>query len=294
MSPKVSICIPTYNRKDYLRQTLDSIFAQTYKDYEVIVVDDGSTDGTKDMLDHFGYKLHYHWQANAGAAAARNALIRLAKGEFIAFIDSDDLFLPNAVERLLRAIENKSGNVIAYSPYLRIDKNGKIIGKSRPEFHSDCITAQLFQHVFVHTLGSMFLKKFLEDAGGFDESLLVAEDYDLWLRLSLKHRFVGLPEPTAKRRRHSGNISSCSYKGYSTILRVLERFYYEKGGRGIVPKRSAMRRLSRAAYRAGCCAVNEGLTQQGSQLLRQSFRQHPNIKSLICWAKLFYPLPPSV
>ena len=291
MSPKVSICIPTYNRKDYIRQTLDSIFAQTYKDYEVIVVDDGSTDGTKDMLDHFGYKLRYHWQANAGAAAARNALLRLAKGEFIAFIDSDDLFLPSAVERLLTAIENKSGNVIAYSPYLRIDKNGKIIGKSRPEFHSGYMTAQLFQHVFVHTLGSMFPKRFLEDVGGFDESLSVGEDYDLWLRLSLKHRFLPLPEPTSKRRRHSNNIANRSFEGCSTVLKVLERFYYEKGGRGIVPKRSAMRRLSQVACRAGCCAVNEGLLRQGRQLLRQSFRQHPNIKALICWAKSLITKP---
>ncbi len=293
MNPKVSICIPTYNRKDYLKETLDSVFAQTYKDYEVIVVDDGSTDGTKDMLDRSGYKLRYQWQANAGVAAARNVLIKLAKGEFIAFIDSDDLFLPNAIERLLGAIENESGNVIAYSSYLRIDPNGKVIGKCKRKLHNGYITTQLFRSIFVHTLGSMFPKKILKDIGGFDESLLVAEDYDLWLRLSLKHRFVALPEPTAKRRRHANNICSSSFITCSTLLKVLERFYYEKGGREIIPKSSAMRRLSRVACRAGRCAVNEGLTQQGRQLLRQSFRQHPNIKALIHWATSFRHSPPS-
>jgi len=293
VSPKVSICIPTYNRKDYLKETLDSVFAQTYKDYEVIVVDDGSTDGTKDMLDHFAYKLRYHWQANAGVAAARNILITLARGEFITFIDSDDLFLPQALERLLTAIGNESQDVIAYSPYLRIDQNGKIIGKSKRRRHNGYITSQLFQHVFVQTLGSLFPKKFLEDAGGFDQSLLVAEDYDLWLRLSLKHPFVGLGELTSKRRRHSNCISNSSFKGYSTVLKVLERFYYENGGSQVIRKRPAMRRLSRVACRAGRCAVNEGLLRQGRQLLRQSFRRHPNIKSLTYLAMSLQPSRPA-
>ena len=285
MNPKVSICIPTYNRKDYLKDTLDSIFAQTYKDYEVIVVDDGSTDGTKDMLDKAGYNLRYHWQENAGNAAARNTLIRLANGEFIAFIDSDDLFLPDAIERLVKAIESESGNVIAYGPYLRIDENGNVIGKNTRKLHSGYITAPLFKDIFVHTFGSMFPKKFLQEAGGFDESLLTSPDYDLWLRLSLKYPFLALSEPTSKRRRHANNISNRSFRVTATKLKLLESFYFEKGGHDVIPKRIAMRRLSKASYRAGRCALEENLIQQGRQLLVQSFKHHPNIKSLAYWIK---------
>ena len=88
MNPKVSICIPTYNRKDYLKETLDSIFAQTYKDYEVVVIDDGSTDGTKDMIDKAGYNLRYYWQENVGQATTRNRLTKLSRGQYIASINS--------------------------------------------------------------------------------------------------------------------------------------------------------------------------------------------------------------
>ena len=97
--PTVSVCIPTYNRKTYLRETLQSVFAQTYKDYEIVVVDDGSTDGTDQMIKGPGYKVRYCWQENAGDAAARNKLIELAQSKFITFVDSDELLIQNTVER---------------------------------------------------------------------------------------------------------------------------------------------------------------------------------------------------
>jgi len=81
---KVSICVPTYNRKDYLKETLESILAQTYKDYEIVIVDDGSTDGTEDMIKELGVPITYHWQENSGDAAARNKLIKLARGQLMA------------------------------------------------------------------------------------------------------------------------------------------------------------------------------------------------------------------
>ena len=94
MEPKVSICIPTFNRKDYLKQTLDSVLAQTYKDYEIILVDDGSTDSTGEMVKTYDYPIRYYRQENKGEAASRNRLIELARGQFVTFLDSDDLLMP--------------------------------------------------------------------------------------------------------------------------------------------------------------------------------------------------------
>lgn len=281
MAPKVSICVPTYNRKDYLRETIDSIFIQTYKDYEVIIVDDGSTDGTDDMLKNFGLPIRYYRQENQGDAAARNKLIELAQSKYITFIDSDDLLIYDAIEKMMNVMEAEGGEVIIYGPYQRIDQDGNIYGRFKRKQYSGYITKYLFQNIFVYSCGSMFPKKVLETAGGFDSSLPVCSDYDLWLRLSLKYSFVALEEPTFKRRRHTGNISALSTENRILELKVLERFYYEKGGKKVVPKRIARRRFSREEYRVAIAALGEGKLQIAREYLKKSFRHHPNLKSAI-------------
>jgi len=282
--PTVSLCIPTYNRKDYLKQTLDSVFAQTYKDFEVFIVDDGSTDGTEEMIRNSGYNVRYYWQKNNGDAAARNKLIELANGKYIAFLDSDDLYFPDSLQRLVTAIQNDQSKSVVYGPYLAIDEIGNISARKRKDLPSGFITEYLFQEIIVHTSGSMFSKTILKEEGGFDESLPICSDYDLCLRLSLKYRFIGLPQPTFKRRRHKGNLSSYNMANRLTELQVLERFYYENDGKALLES-VAMRRLSKENYRVGKCALREGLTEQACKYLSQSFQKHPNIKSLIYWTK---------
>ncbi len=282
---KVSICVPTYNRKDYLKETLESILAQTYKNYEIVIVDDGSTDGTEDMIKQLGVPVTYHWQENGGDAAARNKLIELARGQYISFIDSDDLLFPDAIERLVKVMETETDDVVAYGSYVRIDQDGNVYGKCKRKLYSGNITKHLFQTIIVHSCGSMFPKKILEDTVTFDTSLNVCSDYDLWLSLSTKYRFVALPNPTFKRRRHLNNLSTVSFENCLTEFRVLERFYYEKGGNKAVPPKIAMKVLSREGFKTGRCAIREGLYDQASQLLGQSFRRHPNLRSLIHWTR---------
>jgi glycosyltransferase involved in cell wall biosynthesis len=281
MAPKVSICIPTYNRKDYLRETIESVFAQTYKDYEVVIVDDGSTDGTAEMLKNIGLPIRYYWQKNSGDAAARNKIIKLAQGEFITFIDSDDLLMHDAVDRMMKVMEAEGGEIIVYGPYLRIDQNGHVYGRFKRRLYSVYVTKYLFQNIFVYSCGSMFPKKVLEMANGFDTSLPVCSDYDLWLRLSLKYRFIALAESTFKRRRHTGNLSALSTENHIIELKVLERFYYERGGDSVVPKRIAMHRLSKEEYRVAVAALRENKLQVAREYLSKSFRRRPNPKSLI-------------
>jgi len=291
MAPKVSICIPTYNRKDYLKQTIESVFAQTYKDYEVILVDDGSTDGTAEMVKNTGLPIRYYWQENSGEAVARNRMIKLAEGEFITFVDSDDLLMHDAVEKMINLMEAEGGQVIVYGPYQRIDRHGNICGRYKRKQHNGYITEYLFENIFVYSCGSMFPKKVLETAGGFDASLPVCSDYDFWLRLSLEYRFVALAEPTFKRRRHTGNISTLSTENRILELKVLERFYYEKGGDKVVPKRTAMRRFSREEYRVATAALKEGKLQVARKYLKKSFRHYPNPKSLIMMLPAMFKQP---
>lgn len=284
MNPKISICMPTYNRKHYIRQALESVFTQTYKDFEVVVVDDGSTDGTAEMIKNTGYNIRYYWQENRGEGATRNKLLELAQGKFITFLDSDDLLMPDAIQRMLNVMEAEDDQVIVYGPYLRIDRDGKVFGRCTRKLYSGYITSHLFQNIFVHSCGSMFPRGVLQEVGGFDETLPVCSDYDLWLRLSLKYRFVALPEPTFKRRRHQGNLSKSSSANQIVELHVLERFYYERGGRNVVAKKVAFRCFAKEECRVGIRALQEKKLTIAREYLRRSFKHQPNPKSLAMWA----------
>jgi len=281
MAPNVSVCIPTYNRKDYLKETLESVFAQTYKNYKLVIVDDGSTDGTEETIQQIDFPIRYYWQENAGDAAARNKLIELAQTQYITFIDSDDLLMPDALERMMEVMTREKDDVVVYGSYLRIDQNGNVYGKCKRKLHSGYVTKYLFQDIFIHSCGAMFPKRILQGRPAFDTSLKVCSDYDLWLRLSMKYRFVALPEPIFKRRRHSANLSTASFENRLAELKVLEDFYYKKGGKEIIPKHVAMKRFGKESYRAGRHAIREGLYAQAYELLLKSFRQHPNPKAIM-------------
>jgi glycosyltransferase involved in cell wall biosynthesis len=280
VQPLISICIPTYNRKDYLRETIQSILDQTCKDYEIIIVDDGSTDGTEQMVRNLGIPVTYYWQPNGGDAAARNKLIELAKGKYISFIDSDDLLLPDAIERMLKVMEDENGDVIVYGSYYRIDKNGRIYGRCKRRLYSGTITKHLFKTILVHACGSLFPAKILRESPAFDTSLHICSDYDLWLRLSMKYKFIALSEPTFKRRRHETNLSVASMENCLIEYDVLKRFY-ENGGRKYIPRMTAAYILSKKQCRAGRYALKEGMYEKACELLGQSFLKSPNFKSLV-------------
>lgn len=283
--PTVSVCIPTYDRKDYLKETLSSIFAQTYKDYEIVMVDDGSTDGTEEMVKNSGYNLRYYWHENQGEAATCNKLIKLAQGKYISFAHSDDLLYSDSIERMVNAAIAETEDVVVYGSYVRIDEHSNVRGRSKKRLYSGYITQRVFEDNIVHACGSMFPRKALEEIGGFDTSLRVCQDYKLELQLSLKYRFIALNKPTFMRRRHSGNTSNNSFANRKTELDVLTDFYYNMGGKDVIPERFAMKRLSKESYRAGRWAIKEGLLDQACELLGQSFRQYPNLKSIIHLAR---------
>ncbi len=212
--PRVSVIIPTYNRKDYVQEAIDSVLVQTYDDYEIIVVDDGSTDGTGDILrTQFGARLRYEWQENRGESSARNRGISLAQGEYVAFLDSDDLALPRRLARAVDALDSDPGVGMVSGQALLIDAQGKRIESAPLGVGLD--TASLTP---AGLLGGNLIagpstvtvrKRILDDLCGFDESLRYGEDWDLWIRISSVARVVVLPEPLAYLRRHLG--TQCYY-----------------------------------------------------------------------------------
>jgi glycosyltransferase involved in cell wall biosynthesis len=296
--PKVSICIPTYNRREYLKETLESVFNQTYRDYEVVIVDDGSTDGTEQMIKQDYRPVRYYWQQNQGEAVARNKLLELAEGEYITFIDSDDLLFPYAVEELLDIVESNGSDVVAYSSYAGIDEKGRDVKRKQHKLPSGYIAAELFEYIYVHSCGTLCKKKMLEEANGFEVPLPVCAPYALWLKLSLKYDFIPAERPTFKRRRHSGNLSAYSFANRKIELNVLERAYqnsFSNNIKEVITPRRAKKRLSQEGYRAARCAIREGLQETACHLLKQSFYRYPNFKSFLWWIiaikKLHWSLP---
>jgi glycosyltransferase involved in cell wall biosynthesis len=285
MAPKVSVLIPTYNRKVYLRETLESVFAQTYKDYEVVVVDDGSTDGTTEMIKNAGYNVRYYWTDHKGQPAARNRLIKLAQGEYITFLDSDDLLFPDAVERLMGVMDAYGPDVFAYGSYIGVDEDGNEVRTKQRKLPSGNIVADLFEFIYVKSCGTMCAKRIYEQEGGFDASLRRCAVYKFLLMLSLRYKFIPVDGPMYKKRRHKDNLADRSFAGRNIELEVLENFYFNGGGKEVIPRQMAMKRLSQEGYRAGRYAIREGMYEEARRLLSQSFRRHPNIKSLIHWIK---------
>ncbi len=180
--PKVSVIIPTYNHAEYITEAIDSVLNQTHKDFEIIVVDDGSTDNTKEVLKPYinTGKIIYFYQENKGLSAARNAGINIAKGIFLKFLDSDDILYPKQLELQLMDL-TKRGTNISMTNYEFLYSDGRKRSVNIRIDNNHQLTA--FIEGNKGTVHSFMLRKnIILDVGGFDESLKLFEDYDLWLR----------------------------------------------------------------------------------------------------------------
>ncbi len=270
--PAVSVIIPTRNRLAFLRAALDSVAAQTFRDYEVIVIDDGSDEPIADAVaKHPARPQVVRCDVSGGPAAARNRGVREARADTVAFLDSDDLWHPTKLERFVREIDGQSETSIFYGPMQPIDVHGNTVpGRTKP-CHRGRITEALFCSSFVHVPTVVCRKSLLLDNGGFDESLPVCEDYDLWLRISLSESFGLVDEPLAKRRLHPNRLSkACMSRNLSVKADVLRRF--SERANGELDPRVANRRLARACYVASRAAFWDGRFRLATDLYRDSRR----------------------
>lgn len=224
-SPLVTIGVSAYNRKDLLRLSLNSLLEQSYPACEIIVVDDGSSDGTGEMMKAEFPQIKYIYQENSGDPAAKNRAAREAAGEYIVFNDSDDLFLPDTVERLVRALP-ENGNACSYGTYQTIDAEGKILPTRKKTAHypSGKLTGKLLSHILVNNCGTLIPRELFLKHGGFDTTLRVSYDYDFFLKISLECEFFALQEPVFLRRRHGNNLSAGSYEKLKVTASVVDNF----------------------------------------------------------------------
>lgn len=227
--PAVSVVIATYNRAHYLRETIDSVMQQSFREFELIVVDDGSADSTNTVLESYGDRIRAYHQKNRGPSAARNLGIAQARGQWIAIQDSDDISAPDHLETLLGALEKEPacGMVFANGAYLGgpVHNRETIIPteKSRRLAEKGVQLSDLFDKSIVRLQAALFSKKYFIALGGLDESLKICMDLDLAFRFYMYYPVKYLNKVVFFYRKHEGNIGRNQDLRLTENIRVIEK-----------------------------------------------------------------------
>ena len=212
MSPVVSVIIPTFNRWPLVGEAVESVLAQSYSDFELIVVDDGSTDETQKELEKFGSRLRFFAKAREGVAAARNFGVSRAAGRYVAFLDSDDLWRPKKLEMQTAFMERDPAVQICQTEEIWLRHGVRVNPKSRHQKPSGDIFVRSLELCVVSPSAVMMTKELFSRFGGFDERFPVCEDYDLWLRIAVEHPVPLIPEALViKRGGHADQLSRSTW-----------------------------------------------------------------------------------
>ena len=273
---KVSVIIPTYNRSAVVRETIQSVLIQSESDLEVIVVDDGSADDTKNVVESIkDGRVNYLYKDNGGAASARNLGLSKARGKFIAFLDSDDYWPVDYLEVMIRELEKDSDFGAAYSPITAVYPDGrKIISYKKPEGKSGWVTKDLFKQGFVWPSAAVFRRTAWQNFF-FDEAIRCSyEDGDAFVRLSMHTKFIFVGEVEAFHRMSDDSIAVKAGVA-CTRIQVLERFYYQLGGNKIISTPAARRKLSHAYRKVAKDRKETGHKTAALKLYKRAIRYWP-------------------
>lgn len=235
--PEVSAIIATYNMGQYLADAIRSVLGQSRSNLELLVIDDGSTDNTREVVASFQSdpRLQYYWQPNSGQTRAKNVGINRARGVFVAFCDADDLWTTDKLELQLPAFDDAGRVAVVYSRHRRIDTDGVSLvhAEDSASLPSGQVTQQLFIENFVSFGTATIRLSYLKDMGGFDEALRMGIDWDLWLRLSTRYEFRFVDAVTCLYRVWPGQMSRNWRSRYEYAFRIMEHFLAEHPG--VVP-----------------------------------------------------------
>jgi glycosyltransferase involved in cell wall biosynthesis len=233
----VSVVIPTFNCGAFLAVALRSVLAQTFSDVEILVVDDGSTDDTAERLRPFRERIHFAQQDRLGPAAARNRGILNARGRYIAFLDADDLWLPDKLFRQVALLDRQPHVVLSYTDYRRgpsPETDGAAQLESYAYRASGDVFPNLFRQNFIHTSTVLVRRDALACSGLFDPSLRGSEDLELWLRLARTGPFACVAEVLAGVRRHENNTTrTLEYARHR--VRATRMMWERWGEEGVAP-----------------------------------------------------------
>lgn len=228
--PRISVVIPTFNCERFLRKAINSALAQTYRDFEIILVDDGSTDGTQALVAEFGTSVCYISQSNQGVSAARNLALSKASGEFIAYLDADDMWNPEKLALQVEFLDAHPNCGFVHSEVAVIDEQDNVLharfnqetGRAVPQ--GQC-TREILLRCHIQTLTVVERRRAFDRVGGFDWRMPVAQDYLHWILVVLQGYEVGyIPHPLGQYRWRAGSLMASQrrlLKDFVTIYKVL-------------------------------------------------------------------------
>jgi glycosyltransferase involved in cell wall biosynthesis len=282
MPPSVSIVIAAYNRAEFLPATLESILSQRFQDFELIVVDDGSTDQTRAALAPYANRMRYVYQENRGPSAARNLGARHASADWISFQDSDDLCLPGHLETLHDFAKHHPpcAMVFANGRYLDSSKHNRetIIprAKSRALMERGVQLKDLFDKSIVRLQAALISKDSYDHIGGQDESLRISMDLDLAFRLFARYRIDYVDQVVFSYRRHSGNISANEELRLLENIRVIEKLLDDNDkAKAVLGEARVRSRLAYRYYRLAKGRWGRGEKDRAREALTEAIRLRP-------------------
>jgi glycosyltransferase involved in cell wall biosynthesis len=211
--PKISVITATYNMARYLPETIDSVLSQDHPDFEYIILDDGSTDATPDVVRSFGDRVQYHYQPNAGVAIACSNVASFARGEYLHLLDADDVLQPGALSREAAVLDQHPTAALAYSGSIVIDARGRVTGKRSSPHRAGLVPSrvafnQLLRGCHITNSTVMVRRSLYESMPWFQAEAVPGEDWDLWLRITANHDIAYTGEILASYRIHNTSITS--------------------------------------------------------------------------------------
>jgi glycosyltransferase involved in cell wall biosynthesis len=278
-SLRVSVIISTYNRGDHLPATLDCLLQQTRVPDEIIVVDDGSTDHTQDVLKRYGPPVISLWQANQGLSAGRNRGLELATGDLIAFLDSDDLLALDSIEKRAAILEAHPEYDVVYSNVQMVSAKGDVLGlytefRPGPRPSGD-VYAHLAQYNLMPVHAYMFRRACLDTTGVFDTALYGMQDYDLWLRMAEHFQFYFLDEPLAQYILHDTMMTVRQKPKMQQDHAIIRRRIYQSPAF----QRLSGREQATVFLKHGMQRMIDGHSRDGRALFRKAIAAAPAMPS---------------
>jgi glycosyltransferase involved in cell wall biosynthesis len=223
---QVSVIIPTYNSAQYLIAAVESVLAQTFKDFEILVIDDGSTDNTSEVIKQFKDCVRYIKQENQGVSVARNRGIKESCGKYVAFLDADDIWMPTKLERQIEVLKENPKSNACYTEYIAFSGDMKPTELKRLRTGGYVLNDLLLRGNVVGPPSALLGERQLfEKLGGFDSNLSLCADWDMWIRLALMTELTFLKEPLIKYRLHDSNMSKNVKLLEEDTLKLLEKSF---------------------------------------------------------------------
>jgi len=227
--PRVSVIIPAFNASQFISQAIESVLSQTFKDYELIVVDDGSTDETAALVLRYGERLRYVYQKNQGLSSARNTGIVKASGELLAFLDADDYWDRKKLEHQTDLLDRTPGTGVVYTALKVVDQDDHGIEERRCSLRGHLLSSLLTENC-VTPSSALVRRECLEKVGTFDENLSASEDWDLWLRIAPFYSFDFIDLPLTFYRVHAGSMHKDLARMERNVFQVLDKLFKRETG----------------------------------------------------------------